>query len=115
MSACAARLRADAFIGSLTTSIGTAVLAQRTGAHVSWEDARQHAPSLMALALIKVVASSLTNFCLMHIELALFKVTHAPLRCPLPADAAERGPVGRENAMRVGRPSRALDPLGRVE
>jgi hypothetical protein len=112
MSACAARLRADAFIGSLTTSIGTAVLAQRTGAHVSWEDARQHAPSLMALALIKVVASSLTNFCLMHIELALFKVTHAPLRCPLPADAAERGAGRSGERDACGAPQSSAGSLG---
>ena len=82
------RALTDAFIGSLTTSIGTTVLTQRTGAHVSWEDARQHAPSLLALALIKVVASSLTNFCLMRIELALFKVTHARRRDRVPPTGA---------------------------
>lgn len=57
-----------------TAAVGAYTLARRGGIPVTWSEARLHLPSLVWLAVVKVLSAALSNLALSRIELSVYKI-----------------------------------------
>ena len=85
-----------AFLTFCTSALGAFLLACKTRTPIAFSEARKHARSLFALALVKCAASALSMMALSRIELSIYKVLLLTGPCFIVAYSALEAKLSRD-------------------